>query len=269
MASSRNRSFDFEGDEAFTQPLQVPSYRSRTNTRGNVIAVSLIVVVAVAIGVAGAWVANFFVQPSSSIASVVELTQPDLSDQSGQEGAQSQESSQPEPTPAAQPAMAWVPVDVPTSLVIRRGAQVVLKADVIEEMSVVGYVVPPSSGNPAWLNNVGAKVGTDMNDTAWIVGHNIVGGSSDPFENLCNVLPGDIIEVTNRSGGTVYFRVNDGVGDQPGLGLYKTPKKVWVNDQLVDNDVLKFNQGSPGTIQLGSCTDDGNFNCLVNGTLIK
>lgn len=162
----------------------------------------------------------------------------------GQRQSTSVEPSQPEMTSPESPAPVWIPVEAPTSLVIRRGSEVILASSTIDRKAVSeGETLSPNGTNLEWISNQGTGVGTDMG-TAWIHGHNLQGTTSDPFGRLGMVQPGDIVEITTN-GGTVSKTVRS----------VDTPLKVHFE---LTND--------PDTFKLVSCTDDGVRNIIVTAT---
>lgn len=162
----------------------------------------------------------------------------------GQRQSTSAEPSQTEMTSPESLAPVWIPVEAPTSLVIRRGSDVILASSTIDRKAVSeGETLSPNGTNLEWISNRGTGVGTDMG-TAWIHGHNLQGTTSDPFGRLGMVQPGDIVEITTN-GGTVSKTVRS----------VDTPLKVYFE---LTND--------PATFKLVSCTDDGARNIIVTAT---
>jgi hypothetical protein len=160
----------------------------------------------------------------------------------------SSETQQPVAAPLTAPPVATnpVPQDVPTSLTVRRGAQVIIPASHVDPFTENGDITPPGNG-PIWLDNVGSKVGVGMG-TAWIIGHTELGNTAMPFNNIGNVLPGDLVDVTvGNNGPTVTFQV-DSVGPPPNVPGHQ-------------GEIQLTNE--PNLLKLVTCTLAGDANIMV------
>ncbi len=155
---------------------------------------------------------------------------------------------QPPVVPTVETPAPPAPLGVPTSLVVRRGDQVILSAGHIGRYTFTGSKVNPPGNEPVWLDNVGSMVGSNM-QTAWIAGHTQEGNSAMPFNQLGVVAPGDLIEITTETGTVSAVVDPDGV-------VKPTKGRVRVTN---DDNVIK----------LISCTPDGSANVIVTAHLIE
>lgn len=146
-----------------------------------------------------------------------------------------------------------VPLSTPQSLVVYRGTATIISMPVITAYAppLAGdtEVFNPSEVTPAWVSNFGSAVGSAMT-AAIIVGHNAYGGVESPLYRLNTVRPGDLIDVTLRSGRVVRFQV-DANGAVPGpkvVAGYELPRR---------------------TLTLRSCSPDGKWSITVTAYAVS